>query len=173
MFSGVLNLHNAEVNVLQDDPSCWPDSGNLFLNGFRYRQIGSIKPGATTAKDRERWLLLQPEHELGSDFKPQPFEQLARVLRLTGHASEARRIGVLKQRQLRRAGKIAFYMRPFHWLFGLAVGYGYWTSRAALWMVIVGGAWRRVVPGCLEFWRDDADPGWFVDLRRMDRLHGV
>ena len=153
MFSGVLNLHNAEVDVLQDEPSCWPDKGKLFLNGFRYRQIGSIKPGATDAKDRGRWLLLQPEHELGSDFKPQPFEQLGRVLRLTGHATDARRIGVLKQRMLRRAGKIPTYMRPLHWLFGAVVGYGYWTSRVMLWIAIVVTLGSGVFQSA---WRDGA-----------------
>lgn len=137
MFSGVLNLHNAEVDVLQDDPACWPAKGCLFLNGFRYRQLGSIKPGAAQAQERGRWLLLQPEQDLRADFKPQPFEQLARVLRMTGHALEARRIGVLKQRMLRRAGRIPLYIRPFHWVFGLVVGYGYWTSRVLLWALLV------------------------------------
>lgn len=151
MFAGALNLTNARAEVLQDAPECWPGKGALFLNGFRYRQIGSLKGGATDARQRARWLLLQPDHDLGREFKPQPFEQLAKVLRETGHASDARRIGVLKQRMLRRAGKIAWHMRPFHWLFGVAVGYGYWTSRALLWLVLfvaVGAvlfdlAWRQ------------------------------
>ncbi|MEL6977273.1 MAG: hypothetical protein AAGM38_01150 [Pseudomonadota bacterium] len=137
MFAGALNLHNAEVNVLQDDPACWPKAGDLFLDGLRYRQIGSIKPGAADARERGRWLLLQPAHQLKAEFKPQPFEQLARVLKTTGHALEARRIGVLKQRMLRRAGRIPWYIRPFHWLFGLIAGYGYWTSRVLLWAALV------------------------------------
>lgn len=146
MFAGVLNLHNAEVDVLQDAPVCWPAKGCLFLNGFRYRQLGSIKAGATQAVQRDRWVLLQPAQDLRADFKPQPFEQLSRVLRATGHFLEARRIGVLHQQMLRRAGKIPLYIRPFHWLFGVVAGYGYWTSRVLLWSVLA------VMLGAAVFW---------------------
>ncbi|MEM9726731.1 MAG: hypothetical protein AAF909_14905 [Pseudomonadota bacterium] len=150
MFSGVLNLHNAEVDVLQDVEACWPAPGNLFLNGFRYRLLGSIKAGAADAGRRGRWVRLQPAQDLRVDFKPQPFEQLARVLRQNGYALEARRIGVLHQRMLRWAGKVPLYLRPFHWLFGAVAGYGYWTSRVLLWAALVvalgaavfEGAWR-------------------------------
>ena len=57
---------------------------------------------------------------------------------------------VLKQRQIARAGKVPLYLRPVHWLFGVVVGYGYWTSRALLWglLFVIAGhfifaeAWR-------------------------------
>lgn len=169
MFSGVFNLHNAEVDVLQDAPDCWPARGCLFLNGFRYRQLGSIKAGAAQAGQRGRWVLLQPEQDLKVDFKPQPFEQLARVLRATGHSLEARRIGVLHERMLRRAGKVPIHLRPFHWLFGIVAGYGYFTTRVLFWSAMA------VVLGTLLFaqaWRDGAMAPTHADILLSEEWRG-
>jgi hypothetical protein len=52
---------------------------------------------------RKAWLLRQRPDHLCEDFRPQPFEQLAKVLRETGHAEDARRIAILKREYQRRA----------------------------------------------------------------------
>ncbi len=147
-FDGMVDLRGAKLGALEDDEASWPKPGNLRLDGLVYDRFDGVAP--VDAKVRGRWLRLQKPEELRANFRPQPFEQLMSVLRATGHPEEARRIGVLKQRQLARAGKVPFYLRPAHWLFGVAVGYGYWTSRALLWglLFIVAGhfvfaaAWR-------------------------------
>lgn len=147
-IEGKLDLRGARVGALEDDEATWPEKGLLRIDGFVYGRLDGRSPVA--ARARKRWLLSQTRYELTTSFRPQPFEHLMSVLRQMGHGEEARRIGVLKERQRARAGKVPIYLRPVHALFGLIVGYGYWTSRALLWsllFVIVGGvtfdaAWR-------------------------------
>lgn len=148
VFDGMLDLRGARLGALEDEEASWPKQGDLRLDGLVYDRFDGVAP--TTARARGRWLRLQPKDELRHSFRPQPFEQVMGVLRAMGHPEEARRIGVLKQRQLARAGKVPLYLRPAHWLFGVTVGYGYWTSRALLWglLFILAGhfifaaAWR-------------------------------
>jgi hypothetical protein len=54
-------------------------------------------------KGRVNWLLRQPPEHLGSSFRPQPFEQLVKVLREMGHEKDAIQIAVAKQRMRRWA----------------------------------------------------------------------
>lgn len=135
MFQGgSLILTDVRAGSLVDDERCWPPAGELLLDGFTYDRVGWASPHGFAA--RRRWLLLQTADHLGRNFRTQPWEQLEKVLNAEGNAIAARRIGVEKERRKRRAGEIAWYLRPFHALFGLAVGYGYFTSRALLWSVL-------------------------------------
>ncbi|MDS4010860.1 MAG: hypothetical protein RKK15_05645, partial [Defluviicoccus sp.] len=76
--AGCVSLAHATVGVLADDLESWPQPGALILNGFVY---GAIAPASTTdAEKRLDWLRRQnPQH-----FSPQPYEQLAKVLRQMG-----------------------------------------------------------------------------------------
>jgi len=86
---GLVSLPGAHVGDLVDDSESWPDDpDNLILDGFTYDRIaGGNNTGLAT---RRRWL------EAGSvwqgEFRPQPYSQLARVLRQMGHATEARKV---------------------------------------------------------------------------------
>jgi hypothetical protein len=76
-----VDLKDASTNVLLDDQESWPAPGNLKIDGFVYGRIGK---GPTNAETRLRWLALQAE------FTPQPYHQLAKVLRESGDANGAR-----------------------------------------------------------------------------------
>ena len=94
-----VSLPVLRVGTLIDDRQCWTAGGNN-LDGFSYDRI----IGPTDATMRIAWLRSQRPDHLGADFRPQPWEQLAKVLREMGHPHEARRIAIEKQRAMRRAG---------------------------------------------------------------------
>lgn len=116
-FAGVL------LNALIDDPESWARAQSIILDGFRYNRIAGIGP--TDAATRIAWLKRQPEKHLKEDFKPQPWEQLIRVLRDMGHDADARAVAIEKQEMLRAAGKITGVLWPLHWLYGWLAGYGH------------------------------------------------
>jgi len=71
-----------------------------------------------------------------------------------GHLGEARNVAVERQERQRKGGKIALSARPFHWLYGLLVGYGYKPVRLlsvmiAVWLACALVYWLAVNPGFL------------------------
>jgi sRNA-binding regulator protein Hfq len=143
---GMIDLTTAQVGTLLDDLSSWEKAHALFLDGFRYGGIagdvtdestGGFRRGAPTdAKSRKAWLAKQALNHREQDFRPQPWLQLARVLREMGHADEARAVAVAYQEQLRRAGKINWVGRIPHWVYGRIYGYGYRPARLFLTVII-------------------------------------
>jgi hypothetical protein len=127
-LDGALGLSAAQVGSLVDEEACWPKA--IVLDGFRYDRLAGDAP--VDAAARIGWLDRQSEMHLTTDFKPQPWEQLIKVLREMGHHHAARDIAIEKQNQLRRVGKIRGYVAvPLHWLFGVLAGYGYRPLRPA------------------------------------------
>lgn len=117
-----LILRNTEAGALQDreEEGAWP--GKLELEGFTFNRLGGFDAGATDVASRcagwfIRWLGKQRE------YSPQPYEQLARVLRKAGHKDKADE--VLYAAMERERG-IARWKR-WLWLTTLNVfiGYGY------------------------------------------------
>ncbi|CUW40410.1 protein of unknown function [Magnetospirillum sp. XM-1] len=90
-----------------DEAACWPD---LILTGLTYDSIGHGSP--QTAEERLVWLGRRQNTE---KFDPQPYEQLAKVLKATGHAGEARRILIEKERDYARRKRQAAGTGP-QWL---------------------------------------------------------
>ncbi len=91
---GIVDLTNANVGCLVDDPDSWPSKGKLRLAGFTY---GSFESNTSTDYyDRLDWLERQYKPHLTDDFRPQPFEQLVKVLRATGREVEATKIAIKK-----------------------------------------------------------------------------
>jgi hypothetical protein len=94
---GAVTLTAARVGDLADD-GAWPTGANeLDLEGFVYdRIIGNAAP--KSAEGRRDWL------EAGSlwegKFRPQPYTQLARVLREMGHDGEARTVACWREKKL-------------------------------------------------------------------------
>jgi hypothetical protein len=72
----VLDLRGAVVGGLLDQKSSWPSPGKLLIDGFAYKEFGPESP--SDAASRLKWLSLQPS------FRPQPYRQLANVLRANG-----------------------------------------------------------------------------------------
>jgi len=152
---GAIILTAAKIGTLVDDPVCW-NGGSHFLDGFGYDRI----IGTMDSDHRIAWLRSQHASELdGAGFSPQPWEQLAKVLREMGHSGEAADIAMAKQDQMRRAGRIGQrkvhdgynglrrtidagwawtsnrLARGWHWVYGKLSGYGYRPQRIVYFMV--------------------------------------
>ena len=108
VFRGVMKVNGwviltaAHVGNLIDDTASWPENA-LILDGFAYDRIAD---GPTDAATRIAWLKKQWLRDLTSDFAPQPWEQLIKVLREMGHERDANEVAIAKQHALRAAGKI-------------------------------------------------------------------
>jgi len=139
---GIVSLSSAKVGRLIDDVDSWTNV-ELILDGFVYNGLTDNAP--TDAKSRLAWLDKQrPSHAGlagdGKDFKPQPWQQLQKVLREMGHVEDARQVAIAFEKRLRHANLIGqtpkswnksiawMYRkvsRSFHRLFGCLIGYGY------------------------------------------------
>jgi sRNA-binding regulator protein Hfq len=120
----ILDLRSARVGTLWDDKTSWPRVGNLFLDNFVYDEIYSDAPAK--AESRIAWLQRQPTDQ----FLPQPYEQLAGVLRKMGHEDEAAKVMIAKNRDY--AAHLPWYSVSRLWynLIGELAGYGYLPGRA-------------------------------------------
>jgi hypothetical protein len=130
-----LKLQLTKAGIFWDDEGSWPKAGNLYLDGFRYERLDGGAP--FEADRRKKWLSLQPRDK----FRPQPYEQLAGVLRQVGHERDARQVMIEKNRE--RARFTHFPQQGWWWynVFGRFIGYGYapWRAFAAsLAMILLG-----------------------------------
>lgn len=87
ILNGDVDLSDARVGIMLDDTTSWRFDGDLDLDGFRYEGLAN---SPRNLKDRFEWLMKGSRH--GGEFYPQPYMQLARVFRNTGHDREARAI---------------------------------------------------------------------------------
>jgi sRNA-binding regulator protein Hfq len=115
--SMALDVTSARIGVLHDDRESWPLSGELVLDGLEYEKIYSGAP--TDSKDRIEWLRLQ------DGFWPQPYEQLAKVLRESGNGAGARDALVAKNKDRAERTKLTFVEKCWFRFFGPLIGYGH------------------------------------------------
>lgn len=154
LANGTVSLVSAQVSSLIDDDQSWKQV-ELFLDGFIYDRLTGEAP--MNAKSRLAWLDMQPESHSGlagdgSDFKPQPWRQLQKVLHDMGHVEDARQVAIAFEDRLRvanligqtskkwsksRAWTYQKICRGFHRLFGWLIGYGYRPFRLFFKMVVV------------------------------------
>lgn len=97
--AGAVDLTSAHVGDLWDDPESWAACDGLYLSGFIY----DVLHGGIDVPDRLAWLKKGATSR--REFYPQPYEQLAKLLRDTGHRSHARAIMVAKEQQQRKAAR--------------------------------------------------------------------
>lgn len=101
-----------------DDPAL------LHLDGLTYDRFGGSTDLGSSA--RIAFLQLQRPIDLCRNFKPQPWMQMVKVLRDTGHADAARHVAIAYEEARRGAGNIPNKAaRTLHWLYGILVGYGH------------------------------------------------
>ena len=154
--TGRIDLTGAHVGDLVDDVVSWPTKpGDLGINGFTYDRLGSTAP--KTLADRECWLLCGSNTD--TQFHPQPYTQLAKVLRSMGYSGEARLVLAEQARLLgkeaRRLGRLnpdgthlldfespsANAKHVFHVVVDtiarLVVGYGHQPWRSAGWLAFL------------------------------------
>ena len=163
--AGKINLSGATVARHIDDADSW--NQGVILDGFVYGAFGGTAP--TDAKMRIDWLDQQPGAHSGKDgngstFRPQPWQQLRKVLREMGHYEAAREVGIAFERRKGECGLIgqtpeisvgqalravggSVYgktARLLHIGYGALVGYGYRPLRllmiaTVVWLVFGGG----------------------------------
>lgn len=129
-----ISLADACVGQLADDAGSW--GNNLYLDGFVYDSLAGNAP--TDAATRLAWLDKQlPAHTGLNDtgFRPQPWKQLARVLREMGHADDSRQVSIAFERRWGEAKLVRYPL--IHFLFGVFTGYGYRPMRLLGWMLSV------------------------------------
>lgn len=121
-----LDLANARARALWDDESSWPAPARLFLEGFVYSDISG---GPTDGLSRLRWLARQPP-----GYRPQPYSQLARVMRERGSDIGAVRVLIAKEDARRRQRGLGLGERLWGALLDATIGYGYRPIRALWWI---------------------------------------
>jgi uncharacterized protein YjbI with pentapeptide repeats len=131
---GCFLLSGIQVNsILDNTDTGWPAPGYLMLDGATYERIRHVGDGDLTA-ERIAWLRRQYPAGVPSKrrFRPQPYEQLSRVLRRHGLTREANAIAVEKIRTRLQARVDRPWARAFPNLLMLVSQHGYSSSRAVL-----------------------------------------
>ncbi len=124
---GIVSLIAVKARLLIDESVI--QSKYLVLDGFDYGHYSSNSP--IKAESQIAWLNKQIPSHLLEFFRPQPWEQVIKVLREMGHDGEARKVAIAKQEQMRVANKVGdFPLRQLHWLYGFFAGYGHEPLRA-------------------------------------------
>jgi hypothetical protein len=121
-----LNLTDARAGALWDDAASWPTTGNLFIDDFVY---GDISGGPSDASSRLRWIARQP-----SGYRPQPYGQLAKVMRERGADIGAVEVMMAKEDARRNQGGLGWAARLWSWVLDVTIGYGYRPIRALWWI---------------------------------------
>ena len=148
----LMDLRTAKTDVLWDEVESWPSPGNLYLDGFCYGRLSDHAP--LSDKQRIAWLRLQPTSKqrglqpwllagnLESFFWPQPYEQLAKVLKAMGHERASGKVQIAKNNNYVNRGALSLPNKVGRWFLRLTTGYGYRPWRA-LWigLFLVGVGW--------------------------------
>jgi hypothetical protein len=180
VINGSLDLKSAHVRVLADGVSAWPKPTHsdglrnvIHLDGFTYDRFAGNAP--IDARLRKIWLMRQPAAHVGRDFRPQPFEQLIKVLKNMGHPEEARRLAIERQGFLTRRRLAEWRTGPHGairalgaliWAAtgGLLIGHGYRPLRVLFIMAAVGLA-------CGFYFKLAAEKGVFAPRDSQVFLH--
>jgi hypothetical protein len=121
---GAVNLSDARVGVLRDEPGTRPS--RLALDGF----ICDILDPELPARQRLQWLARDP-----GGHQPRTYEQLAAHYNAVGQQAQARAV-LYAREQIQRQGKAPFY-RAWSFLQDITVGYGYRPRRALAWLALM------------------------------------
>lgn len=162
----VLNLTRARAGGIESEASAWPRPGKLTLRGFVY---SAIDLGRSAAPDDEeaggplwrrmwravksvfplysrsihvRWLRRQFGNGGDAPFDPQPYEQLARILRRGGSETEAKSVAIARCEHQRKYGQVGWGAWTKSAFLGLSIRHGYSSVRvfaAAVALMVLGG----------------------------------
>ena len=128
MFAGA-HMNTLILNV----GTGWPAPGYLDIDGMSYQRVrhadGSDLVAASKTWLRHQFVNGQPDP---ATYRPQPYEQLTRVLRDSGLTREADAIAVEKIRMRLEARVDSPWLRVFPHLLMLVSLHGYSTSRAVV-----------------------------------------
>jgi len=130
-----LDLRDATAGTLWDERESWPAKGRLFLHGFVYD--GIYDKATIHVDERLDWLHRQPDDR----YRPQPYEQLAKVLQESGHDEAAKQILIAKEEERLRLTSMTGTARFLWWLWGWLMDYGYHPLKMLRGLVIVVLGW--------------------------------
>ena len=128
-----LDLRGASLNQILAQEQSWPSPGNLALDGLTYSGVVFLEPMPSLSAKADaglRSLALQP---LG--YHPQPYRQLARVLRESGDDAGATRVMIASGDA--RYSQYGILGRSIGWLLKVTIAYGHRPLLAILWSVMV------------------------------------
>jgi hypothetical protein len=153
--TGRLNFNAAQFGVLVDDEQSWPSKAVIEFDGMTYDRIMA---SSTDAKARLHWL--GKGDKSNWEFEPQPYTQLAKVLRDMGHDSDARTVLLERDRLLGPPDRARLKMIPdgtwevgfkslwYDWthpiryvldfIFRWVAGYGHRPFRSLVWLFAFG-----------------------------------
>jgi hypothetical protein len=120
---GQVDLRRAQVGQIDDDETCWPETGQLHIDGLVYDRLSSRAP--SSPQERLGWIRRQP------GFIPDPYQQLVHVYRRNGQLAEATIVAMAQQDDLRRRGELSRPAQAWNWFIGRSIGHGYRPARAA------------------------------------------
>ena len=91
-----VDFTGATTTILDDDPATWPE--HFAISGFTYERFALVDPKSTWDWQRRcAWLEQQTVFDVG------PYEQVAKVLRQHGHASEAEYVLIAQRNRAEKA----------------------------------------------------------------------
>jgi hypothetical protein len=131
----VVDLSDASCNVLKDRSESWPPAGNLILDGFVYRRVAD----PWDAKSRLDWLRRQlppARKDQRGKFRPQPYRQLAGVLRAEGRDAEAKDILIGMAKDRRKWADLRCHSRFWQWVLWKIIRNGHQPLRAFVWLLV-------------------------------------
>jgi hypothetical protein len=141
------DLRLAKVGTLRDDQNSWPRKGQLRLDGFVYGHIYDDAP--IDPERRLEWLHRQPRDR----YRPQPYEQLANVLRASGHDEEARQILIAKKKEwMQLTLSMPFTTRVWGRLLGWLMDYGYHPLKVSYMLLLIVIGWPLFLIAKLIGW---------------------
>jgi hypothetical protein len=135
--NGYVDLRYANVHRLDDTHNAWPSEkeGKSYLTGLVYEELAHRYRTKQDLESRIAWLQRQRR------YSSQPYEQLARFYRNSGHnrhaddvgvAREEARLGQLEGRDLRTRS-----YRAMLWVHRLTMGFGYKPVRAIVVLIVL------------------------------------
>ncbi len=137
-IEGDVDMTQARAAVLMDDAGCWPALAfNIHLDGFVYDRFGEGAP--LTWRVRVPWLRRSHGGWGMAPFRPQPWDQVAKVLTTMGRDRDANI--VLQKREKARPVSAGWPLSPLarlgKRLNAIVTGYGRRPSLTVLWSALV------------------------------------
>lgn len=114
---GIFDFTSAKINIIEEIKNFWDkeDFKELHLDGFEYNHLSGVNLDSITLIN---WLSKMPK------FKPQPYKQLAKVLRNMGHHEDANNI-MIKYNDIITSESENFFIKILKQIYGFTAGYGY------------------------------------------------
>ena len=127
----MLDLSSAHAGALWDEVASWPAAGNLDITAAS--SMADFSGGPADADSRLEWIRRHPRSDLA---QPQPYRQLAHVLRENGSEEGATQVEIARENAITEYGGIPLSQRLWRLALRATIGYGYRPLRALWWILL-------------------------------------